>query len=144
MKTANKNSKKVVKTTAKKAEKPEVVTKRTAQLSAAQLPAAQLPAETAKVREQPTWQGKPISAAGLVYHQRREAGVCVKCGQPLAEGSKLLCTKHLEYHNKWHGDRKAKAEAAQAEAAKVVLENAALKAQIEALTAPKSKARKSK
>jgi hypothetical protein len=74
----------------------------------AQLPAPQLPAQPVKM----------ISTAAAAYHARKDAGVCVKCGQPLAEGSKLLCVKHLEYHNKWHADRKAKIDAAMALLAK--------------------------
>jgi hypothetical protein len=74
-------------------------TAKTAAQLPAQLPAPQVPA-------------KVLSTAGAQYHARKDAGVCVKCGQPLAEGSKLLCVKHLEYHNKWHADRKAKIDAA--------------------------------
>lgn len=103
---AKKSTAQVVKTAKKQTAKAAEIVE-----TAAQLP-AQLPAATSRAKEQPMWQGKPISAAGLVYHQRREAGVCVKCGQPLAEGSKLLCTAHLEYHNKWHAARKAKIDAA--------------------------------
>jgi hypothetical protein len=80
-------------------------TAKTAAQLPAQLPAPQVPA-------------KVLSTAGAQYHARKDAGVCVKCGQPLAEGSKLLCVKHLEYHNKWHADRKAKIDAAMALLAK--------------------------
>ena len=107
-----KNSAKVVKTTKKQTAKAAEIVE-----TATQLP-AQLPAATSRAKEQPMWQGKPISAAGLVYHQRQEAGVCVKCGQPLAEGSNLLCDKHLAYHNQWHAARKAKIDAAMALLAK--------------------------
>jgi hypothetical protein len=75
--------------------------KTTAQLPA-QLPAAQVPAQPVKT----------MSTAAAAYHARKDAGVCVKCGKPLAEGSKLLCVDHLAYHNKWHSDRKAKIDAA--------------------------------
>jgi hypothetical protein len=134
--TAKTASKKVVKTTKKQTAKAAEIVE-----TAAQLP-AQLPAATSRAKEQPMWQGKPISAAGLVYHQRREAGVCVKCGQPLAEGSKLLCTAHLEYHNKWHAARKAKIDAAM----ELLAKQAAPVAQAEVVTAveaaPKAKASK--
>ena len=102
--------------TTKTATKVAKTAKVEAQLPAAQLP-AQLPAAKVEVVLSPA-NGKPLSAAGITYHKRREAGVCVKCGKPLAEGSKLLCTEHLEYHTNWHAARKAKIDAAMALLAK--------------------------
>lgn len=113
----------------KSAKSAKVAEKSAKQLPTAQLPAPQLPA-------------KVISPAAAIYHARREAGVCVKCGQPTAEGSNLLCTAHLEYYNKWHAAKKAKIDAAmallaKAEAAPVVVPAAPAKTAKTAKTAKK-------
>ena len=37
-----------------------------------------------------------MSAAGKIYHQRKDAGLCVRCGKKAVKG-KLMCQEHLDY-----------------------------------------------
>ena len=64
--------------------------------------------ETAPVQLPAELPAKAMSSAAAAYHARKDAGTCVKCGQPLDPASKLLCTAHLTYYNNWHAAKRAK------------------------------------
>jgi hypothetical protein len=95
---------------------------------------AQQPAELAPVVAHVT-PARPMSKAAAQYHARREAGVCVKCGAELAEGSKLLCVNHLAYYNNWHAAKKEKVATMAARVAE-------LEAKVAAAATPAKKSRK--